>query len=119
MNVTDEAARQALVDRFKALTQVDLPDRARADGWPLRLDHCFKRVCLDWAFRDCWYRHLKRPAEQHIGGADLDRAVRCAEEILDGGVALLKKRNAASLRWRGKSSAVPWRASETLSEGPQ
>ncbi len=88
--------------RFKRLTEVELPALARERRWPLRFDHCFKRVCLDHAFGDVWYNHLRKPAEKHIGGAALARAVACAEEILAGGVAVLAERNAASLRCRGK-----------------
>jgi len=94
--------REGLVRRFKLLTEVELPVRAREERWALRLDHCFKRVCLDWACGDCWYRHIKRPAERNIGGEMLERAVGCAEEILACGPAVLHERNAASLRWRGK-----------------
>ena len=91
-----------LVARFKALTEIELPARAREERWPLRLDHCFKRVCLDWACEGCWYTHIRRPAERHIDGALLERAVQCGEEIRDGGVEVLRTRNEASLRWRGK-----------------
>lgn len=94
--------REELVARFKHLTEVELPARAKAEHWPLRLDHCFKRVCLDYAFGDVWYKHLPKPAEKHLEGEPLRRAVACAEEILAGGVPLLRERNEASLVWRGK-----------------
>ncbi|MBE7180593.1 MAG: hypothetical protein INR71_05165 [Terriglobus roseus] len=90
------------IARFKLLTEQLLPSRAREKRWPLRLDHCFKRVCLDHAFQDVWYHHLNKPAERHIAGAPLDRALRCAEELLDDDGSLLRKRNEESLRWRGK-----------------
>lgn len=102
MSDIEGSARQTRVARFKLLTEGELPRQAREQRWPLRLDHCFKRVCLDWACQDCWYGHIRRPAELHADWTCLDRAVRCAEEILEGGSALLKVRNAASLRWRGK-----------------
>lgn len=98
----DILSREALVGRFKRLTEVELPARARGERWELRIDHCFKRVCLDWACQDCWYRHIQRPAERNMADQTLKRAVGCAEEILAGGSAVLKERNAASLRWRGK-----------------
>ena len=81
---------------------MELPARARAERWPLRLDHCFKRVCLDSAFGDVWYNHLRKPAERHMEGEALRRAVACAEEIAAGGVPVLREKNAASLAWRGK-----------------
>lgn len=94
--------RETQVTRFKQLTEVELPAKAREQCWPIRLDHCFKRVCLDHAFEDVWYKHLKKPAEKNLEGAPLERAVACAEELLAGGVTLLKERNEASLRYRGK-----------------
>ncbi len=96
--------RDELVARFKHLTEVELPARAKAEHWPLHFDHCFKRVCLDWACGDVWYKHLKKPAEKHIDGEPLDRAVACAEVILAEGVAVLQERNRQSLGWRGKLS---------------
>lgn len=90
------------VAKFKELTELVLPARAAAERWPIRFDHCFKRICLDWAFGDIWYRHLQRPAERHLRGEPLTRAVGCAEALLDGGLPVLRERDAASLRWRGK-----------------
>ena len=95
-------ARGEAVARFKHLTETVLPQLAREARWPLRLDHCFKRVCLDHAFQDVWYRHLKKPAEKHINGEALDRALRCAEEIAEEGRPLLDIRNRESLAYRGK-----------------
>lgn len=66
------------------MTERVLPERAREERWPLRLDHCFKRVCLDYAFGDVWYKHLSKPAERHLAGDDLERGVRCAEELAVG-----------------------------------
>ena len=61
-------ADQANVQRFKYLTEVALPARAAAHRWSVRLDHCFKRICLDHAFADVWYTHLQRHAERQITG---------------------------------------------------
>ena len=94
---------QAEVARFKHLTEVALPALAREQRWPIRLDHCFKRICLDHAFEDVWYNHLPRPAERHLAGQFLTRAVGCAAALLEEGLPLLTERNQASLRYRGKS----------------
>ena len=98
------------IARFKLLTEQLLPKRAKQQRWPLRLDHCFKRVCLDHAFQDVWYRHLEKPAERHISGEPLARALRCAEDLLADDGPLLRIRNEESLRWRGKlrASAQAW-----------
>ena len=100
--MTRLAEDEAAVLRFKDLTERILPARAQVERWPIRLDHCFKRICLDWAFGDVWYRHLQRPAELHLSGTALRDAVQCAETIMEEGLPALQQRDAASLRWRGK-----------------
>ncbi len=110
--MTGGGDREAMVRRFKLLTEDALPARAREERWPLRLDHCFKRVCLDWACGGCWYDHIRRPAERYIDGDLLSQAVLCAEEILAGGTGLLQERNGSSLRWRGKLDRRGQNASE-------
>ena len=94
--------REEQMARWKQLTEVLLPERARREHWPVRLDHCFKRICLDDAFGDVWYGHLRRPAERHIAGEALQRTLGCAEALLIGDRALLDRKNEASLRYRGK-----------------
>ena len=89
---------------FKELTERVLPLLASERRWPIRLDHCFKRICLDHAFGDVWYKHLPKPAERHLTGEPLTRAVRCAEELARDGLPLLLERNQASLRYRGKQT---------------
>lgn len=91
------------IAHFKHLTEVALPALAREHRWPIRLDHCFKRICLDAAFGDVWYNHLPRPAERHLTGEPLARAIHCAEAIAAEGLPALTLRNAESLRFRGKA----------------
>jgi hypothetical protein len=93
----------ALVQRWKHLTEVALPARAVEQRWPIRFDHCFKRICLDHAFGDVWYKHLARPAERHLRGPALERAVQCGEDLLAGDLDVLHPLDAASLRYRGKA----------------
>ena len=94
--------REALIAHFKHLTETVLPAKASSERWPIRLDHCFKRICLDHAFGDVWYHHLARPAERHLAGEALRRAVQCAEDLLTQGRPLLDNRHRESLRLRGK-----------------
>ena len=101
-NPSSETDRAAAIARFKHLTEVALPERARAERWPIRLDHCFKRICLDYAFGDVWYKHLRKPAERHLAGGPLQCALACAEALLAEGLPLLARRNTESLRYRGK-----------------
>ena len=88
--------------RWKHLTETLLPTRARTLHWPIRLDHCFKRITLDHATSDIWYNHIPRPAERHLTGTHLDRALAAAESLLAADRALLDQLNRASLHHRGK-----------------
>lgn len=94
--------RPQQIARLKLLTETVLPARAKERSWPIRFDHCFKRICLDAGFKDVWYHHLPRPAEKHIAGDALAQSLRCAEDLARGDLALLEQRNRDSLRWRGK-----------------
>ncbi len=75
---------------------------AAAQGWPIRLDHCFMRVCLDGAMGRPWFEVIRRPATTHASTEQLQRAVDVAEAIL-ADPASLPARNDASLRMRGKA----------------
>ena len=91
-----------MLARFKELTEVLLPAKAREAHWPIRFDHCFKRICLDAAYGDCWYHHCAKPAERNIPPAALARAVSAAESIYKDGRPILNSLNVLSLGYRGK-----------------
>ena len=93
--------------RFKELTERLLPERAHTERWPIRLDHCFKRICLDNAFEDVWYNHLKRPAEQNIIEPAISQAVAIAEQLYHEGLPLLSSLNRKSLTWRRAQPVTP------------
>ena len=96
--MTDRAAQLA---RWRELTQAVLPGMAAAQGWPIRLDHCFMRVCLDHAYGGVWTAHSRRPAIAHMDGEALARAVMVAEGVRDHPSRLVDL-NRQSLVWRGK-----------------
>ena len=73
--------RAALVERWSALTRQILPALAAEHGWPINLDHCFMRVCLDAALGAPWTATVERPAIRHMDGGQLAAAVRVAEGI--------------------------------------
>ena len=94
--------RAALEDRWKQLTNRDLPDAA-GPGWPVHLNHCFQRILLDHATGGVWYDAIpKRPAYAHAPDDVLARAVALGEAVL-AGRADLEALNRRSLRWRGKA----------------
>lgn len=86
--------------RFKELTEHILPRRAREEGWRLRFDHCFKRVCLDNACGGVWYDFIAKPAERNMTEEQLALAIELAEAIARDGWRLLDELNRKSLRWR-------------------
>ncbi|WP_376099291.1 hypothetical protein ACE7GA_10900 [Roseomonas sp. CCTCC AB2023176] len=92
--------REALLARWDVLTRTVLPGMAAAEGWPIALDHCFMRVCLDAAIGARWDGVVRRPAVQHLSDAQLAAAVAVAEEVA-ANPARLPALNAASLRMRG------------------
>ena len=85
------------------LTRRILPSMAAAENWPIRLDHCFMRVCLDTAIGTRWDRVVRRPAIRHLSDAQLAHAVAVAERIA-ADPASLGPLNAASLRLRRQAS---------------
>jgi len=93
--------REALEARWLALTREVLPAMAAAERWPIRLDHCFMRVCLDAAIGRPWHEAVRRPAIRHLTEAQLAAAIAVAERIR-AEPALLPALNRQSLLGRGK-----------------
>ncbi len=77
----DDDRRAALLARWLELTRTVLPGMAAAQRWPIRLDHCFMRVCLDAAFGAPWTAALKTPAVRHMTDSQLAAAVAVAERV--------------------------------------
>jgi len=97
--------RALLLTRYRELVLVQLPDRARAEGWVVTADHCFGRIVLDHAVGGRWYDSLDRrrgPAFTQLDDGQLRVAVAVAERIALEGDPLLRELDEQSLRWRGK-----------------
>ena len=106
MSPSGSEDRDALLRRYRVLVDDELPAVARADGWSLRLNHCFGRVLLDDAVGGCWYDHLDRragPAYRQLDDDQLAAAVTLGERMLAEGDPLLRTLDARSLAWRGKA----------------
>ena len=95
--------RDTLVARWLDLTRRQLPALAASQRWPIRLDHCFMRACLDAAYARPWHEAIPRPAIRHAATEDLARAIAIAEGVL-AAPATLPALNAASLRMRAVSA---------------
>ena len=100
-----DPARAALVARWYALTRGTLPAMAAAQRWPIRLDHCFMRVCLDAALGSPWTAAVERPAVRTASDAQLRAAVAVAEAIA-ADPASLPALNEASLSGRRAARAA-------------
>ncbi len=46
-----------LILEYKELLNTRLPGKYI---YPVKNNHCFNRIVLDWLFTDCWYNHLDR-----------------------------------------------------------
>ncbi len=103
MNRPLSQSRSELERRWLDLTRVILPGLAGAARWPIRLDHCFMRVCLDAAFGGPWHEHVRRPAIRSMSDTELSRAIGIAEGIVER-PATLAELNQKSLMWRGKTN---------------
>ena len=90
-----------MVSRWLTLMRVTLPAMAVPNGWPIRLDHCFMRVCLDAAIGRRWDEAVRRPAIRHLTDEQLAQALGTAEAILCD-PSLLPILNDRSLAMRGK-----------------
>jgi len=91
--------RGRLAGRWLELTRTVLPGMAAAQGWPIRLDHCFMRVCLDAAIGRPWHEAVRRPAIRNLKFHQLQAAVAVAEGIV-ANPRTLPPLNDASLAWR-------------------
>jgi len=90
--------------RWLELTRRILPAMAAEHRWPIRLDHCFMRVCLDEALDAPWPQAVRRPALRHMNDDQLAAAVRVAEGIA------ARPETLGALNWRsldGRRRALP------------
>ncbi len=99
-------ARDQLVARWLDLTRRVLPamasNMASGAAWPIRLDHCFMRVCLDHAIGQPWHERVARPAIRHLTDEQLHAAIAIAERIAADPLAL-DALNTQSIAWRRAS----------------
>lgn len=94
--------RQRLTQRLNQLTQVDLPKVANERGYPVRLDHCFKRIVMDAACGQRWDKNIARPFYRHAPLLYLMTAVAIAQGMMDDPGLDVHTLNNRSLAYRGK-----------------
>lgn len=84
--------------KFKFLINETLP---AAYNEPVKFNHCYNRIILDWLFKDCWYNHLDKNkiARQQLNPQQLLKAINRMQQWLQN-KALLIEDNKASLQYR-------------------
>jgi hypothetical protein len=93
------AHRLALNARWLTLVKETLPSMAKVHQWPIALDHCFMRVCLDTALGSPWHAVVKRPAIKHLSDHQIKSAIGVAQSIVNS-PELLHLLNENSIRSR-------------------
>jgi hypothetical protein len=93
----------AISQRYKQLLNQILPATFTK---PVRYNHCFNRVVLDWLFQDAWSKHLdnSKTAISQLTEAQLQSMVNRMEQWLKQ-PDLLFQDNQNSLAWRNKLKA--------------
>jgi hypothetical protein len=89
---------EELISTYKRLINVELPGKYTS---PVKYNHCFNRIVLDWLFDDCWYNHLsrKQTAISQLNKKQLQAAIDRMNEWLQNHETLCTD-NARSLAFR-------------------
>ena len=72
------------IDEIKHLAEEVLPEKAADDSrYPVRFDHCFKRIAYDAAVGSQWDTEVQRPFYRHASDAQLQDAIDALEIMRD------------------------------------
>ncbi len=90
-----------LITEYKELLNIRLPGKYT---YPVKYNHCFNRIILDWLFNDCWYNHLDRrkTAISQLSETQLKAVINRMTQWM-AGHQLLVEDNENSLLYRGKT----------------
>jgi hypothetical protein len=91
--------RLLLNAQWLTLVKKTLPSMAVFQNWPISVDHCFMRVCLDTALGAPWQSLIPRPAIKHLSDEQLTLAISVAQSLVDN-PEKLSALNQQSIRWR-------------------
>ena len=100
--MSKDASEADLRRRYRELISNVLP--AEIDR-PIRFDHCFARVVLDWLFEDVWYGHVDRPAYANLTADQLRRCIDRMERWREDREVLVRDNSASKTRRRLKKAA--------------
>lgn len=93
-----DSIKTALIEQFNNLINNQLPFTFT---YPVRYNHCFARIILDWIFQDCWYHFLSRnrPAVAQLSAGQLQKAIVRMQIWIEQPQVLIAD-NKASLQFR-------------------
>lgn len=77
---------------------------AAAPGWPVRLNHCFRRIVYDAVAGGPWRDRWPAPAVAHMTEAELRACLDLCARLGAEGAPLCRALNTASLRARREAS---------------
>ncbi len=87
-----------LITEYKELLNISLPAKYI---YPVRYNHCFNRIVLDWLFNDCWYNYLdrKKTAISQLDDEQLKTAInRMHQWMADQKLLILDNQNSLLYR---------------------
>lgn len=97
--------RDVVVEHISGVCDDKLPRQAKTGDWPVRFDHCFRRLAYDAACEGKWRDHVD--GDTFIDDADKDqlrKALRHAVRMMYEGEEYAWKLQEYSLIWRGEMS---------------
>ena len=91
------------VDKMKRLAETVLPEEAARDSrYPVRFDHCFKRIAYDVAVGARWDTEVQRPFYRHASDAQIRDAIETLNAMRDD-PARADELNRRSLQYRNET----------------
>ncbi len=92
--------RQRLNKNIDELSKELLPQKAKKTGdYPVRFDHCFKRIAFDFATQGKWDEKVNRPFKDNASDQQLLLAYKALMEMYDD-PELCNRLNEKSLSYR-------------------
>lgn len=88
-----------LKDQITYYVEFVFPQLAIQHNWPIRFDHCFRRVIYDNCLGGKWSDIISSPAIKHLSIQQLQLCVDICELIIDDPPLLIRLNN-QSLAWR-------------------
>ena len=82
-----------------------LPGQAKAEKWPVHMNHCLMRVALDAYWQCCWYQKLDKTkgALKSMTIPQIENVIALGQRMAREGKPYVSRLNQQSLVYRGKS----------------